>query len=96
MPLQRRLPKRGFRRLPATERAREEYAVLNLSRLAQFQAGSEIDPAVLVSKGMVGAGRKVKILGEGDLAVNLVVRAHAFSKRASEKIVAAGGTVEKL
>src|SRR5947209_18051754 len=52
MPLQRRLPKRGFRRLPVNERARNEFCCVNLRRLAVFEAGSTIDPAVMAERGL--------------------------------------------
>src|SRR6266851_7902496 len=53
MPLQRRLPKRGFRRLQQTQKDREQFAVINLSSLASFADGAEITPEILAAKGMV-------------------------------------------
>jgi large subunit ribosomal protein L15 len=94
MPLQRRVPKRGFRRLPKNEARREEFAVVNLKRLAGFAAGAVVDAAALAERGIVPAGRKVKILGDGDLKTGLTVRADAFSESARKKIAAAGGTAE--
>jgi large subunit ribosomal protein L15 len=96
MPLQRRLPKRGFRRLPVNERARAEVACVNLARLAVFEAGTTVDPEALVRRGLIRAGRQVKILAEGTLAAALTIKAHAFSKSALEKIAAAGGTAEVI
>jgi large subunit ribosomal protein L15 len=94
MPLQRRLPKKGFRRLQKNAVRREEFAAVNLKRLVGFADGATVDAAALAERGLVPAGRKVKILGDGDLKVKLTVRADAFSKGAREKIAAAGGTAE--
>ena len=96
MPLQRRLPKRGFRRLQKNEDRREEFAPVNLERLAGFSEGTTVDAALLAERGIVSAGRKIKILGTGDLKVKLVVRAEAFSATAREKIAATGGTAELI
>ncbi len=90
MPLHRRLPKRGFRNL-----FRKEYAVVNIERLAQFEAGSQVDPDAFQAEGIVKDLKDgIKILGTGELKQALHVRAHKFSKSASEKIQKAGGTVE--
>jgi large subunit ribosomal protein L15 len=94
MPLQRRLPKRGFRRLLVNERAGDEVACVNLARFAVFEAGAPVDPEAMVKRGLVHAGSRVKVLGEGSLGAGLTIRAHAFSKSALEKIAAAGGTAE--
>jgi large subunit ribosomal protein L15 len=96
MPLQRRLPKRGFRRLPVNERARVEFSCVNLRRLVVFEAGAAVDPAAMAERGLVRAGRQVKVLGDGTLNGALTVRAHAFSKSALEKIAAAGGSAEVI
>ncbi|GFE61560.1 50S ribosomal protein L15 [Geobacter sp. AOG2] len=91
MPLQRRLPKRGF-----TPLERVEYAVVNLSQLDVFEAGTEVDAAALAAKGLVkGTNCLVKILGNGDITKALKVAATKFSQSAKEKIVAAGGSVEE-
>src|SRR6185295_7476096 len=74
MPLQRRLPKRGFH-----SRNRVEYAVVNLRALEQFADGTVVDPATLVEHGLVRRGHKVKVLGAGDLTKKLTVKAHKFS-----------------
>jgi large subunit ribosomal protein L15 len=92
MPMQRRLPKRGF-----TPLQRTEYAVVNLKQLDQFDAGAIIDLAALVGKGMVRGGKDaVKILATGELTKPLTVKANKFSAAAKEKIVAAGGTAEEI
>jgi large subunit ribosomal protein L15 len=96
MPLQRRLPKRGFRRLQKNEQRREQYTELNLRSLTAFGDGETIDPAVLADRGLIKAGRKLKILGDGELKLRLTVRAHAFSKSAREKLAALGGTAELI
>ena len=89
MPLQRRLPKRGFRPV-----SRTEYAVVNIGQLAGFPAGTTIGPDELRAHGLVHKRGLVKCLGKGALAHALTVRAHAFSAGAREAITAAGGTVE--
>jgi len=96
MPLQRRVPKRGFRRLPANQRAREQFCCVNLRRLAVFGAGAMVDPPAMAERGLVRAGKQVKVLGDGTLSGALTIRAHAFSKNALEKIAAAGGTAEVI
>ncbi|KAA0888872.1 50S ribosomal protein L15 [Oryzomonas rubra] len=91
MPLQRRLPKRGF-----TPLERVEYAVVNLSQLDIFEAGAEVDATALAAKGLIkGTNGLVKILGNGDITKSLKVTANKFSQSAKEKIVAAGGSVEE-
>ncbi len=91
MPLQRRLPKRGFRPV-----ARTEYAVVNLHRLAQFPAGATIGPDELAAAGLVRRNALVKVLATGELPHGITVRAHAFSAKAREAIAAAGGAAEEL
>jgi large subunit ribosomal protein L15 len=92
MPLQRRLPKRGFRPLEKTV-----YAVINLRELELFDAGSVIDLDDYGLAGLVNDLRDgIKILGDGELTKPLTVKAHKFSKSAQEKIEKAGGTVEVL
>ena len=92
MPLQRRLPKRGFH-----NPFRIAYEVVNVGQLEAFAAGSEVDPAALRAKRLVRRGTApVKVLAEGDLTRGLTVRAHAVSAAARKKIEAAGGTVELI
>jgi len=91
MPLQRRLPKRGF-----TPLTRVEYSVVNLSQLDVFETGATVDAASLVSKGLINSSFvAVKILGNGDLSKALNVSATKFSQSAKDKIVAAGGSCEE-
>jgi large subunit ribosomal protein L15 len=92
MPLQRRVPKRGFNPL-----TRKEYALVNLRDLELFESGSVVDIEALGKAGLVGQLKDgVKILGDGDLTKALTIKAHKFSKSAQEKIAAAGGNVEVL
>lgn len=91
MPLQRRLPKRGFHNI-----FRIEMAVVNLAQLEAIGVG-EISPEFLSAHGLIsGKGRQVKILGQGDLTKALTVRAHGFSASAKAKIEAAGGKAELI
>jgi large subunit ribosomal protein L15 len=92
MPLQRRLPKRGF-----TNIFRAEYQTVNVERLEKLNNVNEITPAVLHENGLIGKKNdRVKILGNGDLKKALTVHAHAFSKNAQEKIEKAGGKTAVL
>ena len=92
MPLQRRVPKRGFNNV-----FRTEYNVVNLSALNQFEDGATVDIQALMDKGLVkGLKDGVKVLGNGELTRKLTVSANAFSKSAKEKIEAAGGKAEVL
>ncbi len=91
MPLQRRLPKRGF-----TPLNRVEYQVVNLYQLEQLGEG-EITPETLKANGLIGhARRPVKVLGTGDLTRVISISAHAFSRVAREKIEGLGGKVEEI
>ncbi len=92
LPLVRRLPHtRGF-----TNIFRTEYQVVNLGTLDKFDAGAEVTPQVLTERGMISDPSHVKVLGTGELKKALVIRAHAFSASAKEKIEAAGGKAEVL
>ena len=92
-PLHRRVPKRGFH-----NPFRVEYAIVNLDTLGEvFDAGSEVTPELLRERGLVRkANSPVKVLGRGEIAKKLTVRAHKFSGSAAEKIVAAGGAAEVI
>ena len=87
MPLQRRLPKRGFH-----NPFRVEYAPVNVSSLANsFAAGETVGPEEIKAKGLVPNRTKhIKVLANGEITHALTVRAHGFSKSAAEKIQAAG------
>ena len=96
MPLQRRIPKRGFRRLLKNAARRDEMTPVNVGSLAVFVDGETVDPAVLADRGLVRRGQRVKVLGDGDLKNKLTIRAHAFSKGARDKIAASGGMAEVI
>ncbi|HYO94810.1 MAG TPA: 50S ribosomal protein L15 [Polyangiaceae bacterium] len=86
-PMQRRLPKRGFR-VPFPI----ETITVNLGDLENFEAGSTVDETALRSARLVqGRGARIKVLGDGELSKVLEVHAHGFSKSAREKIEQAGG-----
>lgn len=92
MPLQQRLPKRGF-----TNLARREFSEVNVEVLNRFENDTVVTPEMLLEAGCVKklqAG--LKVLGRGELERNLTVRAHKFSKAAVEKIEAAGGKAEVI
>ncbi|MEE4164966.1 MAG: 50S ribosomal protein L15 [Desulfocapsaceae bacterium] len=88
MPLQRRLPKRGF-----TNVFRKVYTLVSLSQLDSFEAGQEITVDVLVEAGMAKAGQPVKILANGELNKALTVNVDKVSGQAKERIEKAGGSV---
>jgi large subunit ribosomal protein L15 len=91
-PLSMRLPK-----LPGFKNPnKEEFAIVNLTALADFEAGAEVTPETLRSRGLIRHRGRVKVLAEGDLSRALTVKAHAFSGSARAKIEAAGGTVEVI
>lgn len=93
MPLQRRIPKRGF----SNEPFRKTIAAINVESLNRFADGTEVTPDLLKEVGLVkGQVDGVKILGRGSLERTLTVHAHAFSKQALEKIQAVGGRAEVI
>lgn len=90
MPLQRRLPKRGFTNIFKTE-----YSLVNISDLSVFAAGSVVDAEALKSKGIIKNLRhKIKILGSGEISIPLTVKANKFSGSARQKVESAGGQAE--
>ena len=94
MPLQRRVPKGGFKNFN-----RVEYKAINvavLDALAEKNSLEKITVADLIQAGMVRKNQLIKILGQGQLNHKLEVEAHAFSKKAEEIITAAGGSIVKL
>jgi len=92
MPLRRRIPKRGFH-----NPCRVEYAVVNIEGLNIFPAGSTVTPELLIASGLIRQVQSdIKVLGDGELKISLIVQAHKFSKSAEEKITQAGGKVEIL
>jgi large subunit ribosomal protein L15 len=92
MPLQRRLPKRGF-----TNVFKIECQVVNIDRLSKLEAGVEVTPEGLYEKRFIRSrGIPVKILGTGEISIPLKVKVHAISKTAREKLERAGGSVELI
>lgn len=92
MPLQRRVPKRGFNNIFA-----EEWAAINLSALEVFEDGAIVDAAALADKGIVKkANLPIKVLGNGKLTKKLTVKLNAFSASAAEKINSVGGKAEVI
>lgn len=92
MPLQRRLPKRGFNNIFA-----KEIAIVNIGAINEaFEDGATVDAAALIAKGLVKKELDgIKVLGNGELTKKFTVKASAFSKEAKAKIEAAGGTAEE-
>jgi large subunit ribosomal protein L15 len=92
MPMQRRLPKRGF-----TPLARKVYELVKVGQFEIFEAGSTVSVEELVKAGIIaGVKDGVKVLADGELTKSLTIAAHKFSAAAREKITAAGGTVQEL
>jgi len=91
MPLQRRIPKRGF-----TNIFRQEYAIVNVHQLNCFEDGSIVDAAALQKQGAVKVGQtRIKLLGSGILNRKLTIRLSALSATAIEKVKQAGGSIEE-
>ncbi|MEA1960593.1 MAG: 50S ribosomal protein L15 [Bacillota bacterium] len=92
MPLQRRVPKRGF-----TNIFKKEYAIVNVRDLNMFEDGTVVTVDLLKENGLVNkVVDGVKILGDGDLEKTITVQAHKVSKAAEEKITARGGKIEVI
>ncbi len=94
MPLQRRVPKFGFKNIN-----RVEYKAINIETIITLATAKELDKvtiADLIQAGFVRKNQLVKILGNGTLSKKVDVEANAFSKKAEEIITAAGGTINKL
>ncbi|MEN6351113.1 MAG: 50S ribosomal protein L15 [Syntrophomonas sp.] len=92
MPLQRRIPKRGF-----TNIFKKEYAIVNVKDLNIFDDGTQVTPELLIESGLIKAVKDgVKILGDGELEKKLVLKVNKISKQAEEKITAKGGKVEVI
>jgi large subunit ribosomal protein L15 len=92
MPMQRRLPKRGFKNPFHTE-----YAIVNLNDLAGIEDVNEITPELLIDRGLIKDLKDgLKILGHGEIKKPLTIKADAFSASAQAKITAAGGKAEVI
>ena len=91
LPLYRKLPKRGFNNF----RFGKKYAIINVQSLSKFSDGEVVDAQALLSAGIIhNVFDGVKVLGEGEIAKKLTVKAAIFSASAKEKIEAAGGKTE--
>ncbi|MDH3359442.1 MAG: 50S ribosomal protein L15 [Desulfobulbaceae bacterium] len=91
MPLQRRLPKRGFNNI-----FKKQYAIVNLGDLARFEAGTKVDRQVLIDAGLISAkDAMVKLLGNGEIDKSLTIAVDKVSKSARQKIESASGSVEE-
>ena len=92
MPLQRRVPKRGFNNIFA-----KDWLSINVGALEVFEDGATVDAAALAEKRIIRkTGLPVKVLGNGKITKNLTVKLNAFSASAAEKIAAAGGKAEVI
>ncbi len=92
MPLQRRLPKRGFK-----NPFRVEYQVVNVSDLGRFAAGSVVESSHLEQVGLIRSEKSpVKLLGEGEISSPITIKVNRASQSAIEKVRGAGGSVEIL
>lgn len=92
MPLQRRLPKRGFK-----SPFKKQYALVHVGDLERFEPGSVVDVGALLQCGLVRKlGDGVKVLSDGELFRPITLRVHSVSEKARQKIEAAGGTVEEI
>ena len=92
MPLQRRLPKRGF-----TNIFKKNHAVVNVSQLERFDNGATVDEPAMRKAGLIkGQNDGIKILGDGKLTKKLTVHAAKFSESARKQIEAAGGTCQEI
>jgi large subunit ribosomal protein L15 len=89
MPLQRRLPKRGFH-----NPTRVEFEIVSLERLSAFDAGSVVDGAALRKAGVIKGRGPIKVLSDGEIEKALTLKVQGISGKAREKVLAAGGSVE--
>ncbi len=89
MPLQRRIPKRGF-----TNIFKKQYEIINIKDLKYFKSGELINNDTLLKSGLLKKARAVKLLGEGDISYPLKIKVNKVSQAAKEKIESAGGKVE--
>lgn len=88
MPLQRRVPKRGF-----TNIFKKQFSLIALSQLEKFEAGAEVSAAELVEAGMAKKGTLIKVLANGEITKAVTVKVDKISAQAKAKIESAGGTV---
>lgn len=91
MPLQRRLPKRGFR-----SPFKEEFSIIHIKDLNRFPKDSVVEPGLLYESGLVKRNESVKLLSDGELQHPLTIRVHRASQAAVKKVEAASGRVEVI
>jgi large subunit ribosomal protein L15 len=92
MPIQRRLPKRGFINI-----FKKEYSLINIRDLSKFKSDATIDSESLLEVGLIKKSQdKVKLLGQGEISFPLTIKVHKISKSARDKIESAGGKVEVI
>lgn len=92
MPLQRRVPKRGFR-----SPFKKEYTIVHVGDLERFPPGSTVDATKLMEAGLVKKMRDgIKVLSDGEITKPIHLKVHKISEKAKEKIMAVGGTVEEI
>jgi large subunit ribosomal protein L15 len=91
MPLQRRLPKRGFR-----SPFRKEFSIIHVGDLNRFPKDSVVEPELLYQSGLLKKTGRVKLLSDGELQHPLTIRVHQASKAALKKVEAASGRVEVI
>ena len=92
MPLQRRLPKRGFKNL-----FKKEYEIIHIRDLNKLDQGSSLDVDSLKNAGLIrGSKKKVKILGDGEISTPIEIRVHKVTRTARQKIETAGGKIELI
>jgi len=89
MPLQRRIPKRGF-----TNIFKKEYEIINIRDLKDFKSGETVDREALLKAGLLKKAKAIKLLGQGDISYALNIKVNGVSRAAREKIESAGGKVE--
>lgn len=93
MPMQRRLPKVGFKNYPF----KIEYTVVNLRDIVKLGVSGDITPEVMIEKGLVKKLKSgIKVLANGEVSSPFTVKAHAFSEAAKKKVIAAGGKIEVI
>jgi large subunit ribosomal protein L15 len=91
MPLQRRLPKRGFR-----SPFKKHFAIIHVGDLNRFPEGSVVEPSLLLQSGLLKKEDRVKLLSDGELQHPLTIRVHQASKAALKKVESASGRVEVI
>jgi len=91
MPLQRRLPKRGFR-----SPFKKHFAIIHVRDLNRFPKDTVVDPDLLIQSGLTGREERIKLLSDGELQHPLIIRVHQASKAALKKVESASGRVEVI